>query len=366
MSLRYPGDVMRWGLKALFAMIALGTGLPAEARDSSLPTALEQALIGRACGARQDSGTLEPDQVKCLNTQLVALRADFGRDLSRLSASSRSKVDSICSRLGIERREPYLDCLSAQLVALRNRSNPVTASMSEKVTLPDTVVSASIASQRPLAPLMPSWLSAPLIGGTLVTMLVLSGVVHLAAKVRRARRSCRVCGAAVPASGALCPACRHDAAETLRRAAAERTTQLARDAEQRGQQRQEEERRRLKALEDEREQQRKQEEARLLGLQEAARRREEDARRLQAEKDVLQPSQFTVASGIGNDALDPYAVLGVPRDSSVEKIRSAYKEANLKYNMDQVAHLSDELQQHFKVKAQAVERAYQILEERRL
>ena len=170
----------------------------------------------------------------------------------------------------------------------------------------------------------------------------------------------------MPASGALCPACRHDAAETLRRAAAERTTQLARDAEQRGQQRQEEERRRLKALEDEREQQRKQEEARLLGLQEAARRREEDARRLQVEKDVLQPSQFTVASGIGKDALDPYAVLGVPRDSSVEKIRSAYKEANLKYNMDQVAHLSDELQQHFKVKAQAVERAYQILEERRL
>jgi hypothetical protein len=347
-------------------VIALGTGLPAEARDPSLPTAIEQALIGRACGARQDSETLEPDHLKCLSTQLVALRADFGRDLSRLSASSRSKVDSICSRLGIERRESYLDCLSTQLVAIRNRSNPVTASVSEKVTLPASVVSAGVASLPPLASQMSSWLSVPVIGGSLVTMLVLSGVVHLAAKARRARPSCRGCGAAAPDPGALCQACRHGAAEALRRAAAERATQLARDEEQRGQKRHEEERRRLKALQDEREQLRKQEEARLLGLQEAARRRDEDARRLQAAKDNLQLRQFTVASGMGKDALDPYVVLGVPCDSSLEAIRSAYQEANLKYNMDQVAHLSDELQQHFKAKVQAVERAYQMLEERRL
>jgi preprotein translocase subunit Sec63 len=58
---------------------------------------------------------------------------------------------------------------------------------------------------------------------------------------------------------------------------------------------------------------------------------------------------------------DPYTVLGVSRDASQEDIHAAYQEARLKYDADQVDHLGLELQQHFKAKAQAVERAYQQL-----
>ena len=56
---------------------------------------------------------------------------------------------------------------------------------------------------------------------------------------------------------------------------------------------------------------------------------------------------------------DPYAVLGVPQGSSKEDIRAAYDAARLKYSPDLVTHLSPEVQEHFKAKAQAVELAYQ-------
>jgi preprotein translocase subunit Sec63 len=60
---------------------------------------------------------------------------------------------------------------------------------------------------------------------------------------------------------------------------------------------------------------------------------------------------------------DPYAVLGVPRDASEEDIRAAYQEARLKYDPDQVTHLSADVQEHFKAKAQAVDRAHKNLTE---
>ena len=58
---------------------------------------------------------------------------------------------------------------------------------------------------------------------------------------------------------------------------------------------------------------------------------------------------------------DPYEVLGVPRDASKDAIQSAYLEAKAKYDVDQVSHLGMDLQDHFRLKAQAVERAYQML-----
>src|SRR5262245_20642470 len=115
------------------AVIVLGTGLQAEAVDSNVPTPIEQALIERACGEKQGRGTLETndDHLECLNAHLAALRADYGRDLKRLSASDRRRLDSICGWLvDAESRERYLDCLWAQLVAIGNRSNRSAASTS--------------------------------------------------------------------------------------------------------------------------------------------------------------------------------------------------------------------------------------------
>jgi preprotein translocase subunit Sec63 len=53
----------------------------------------------------------------------------------------------------------------------------------------------------------------------------------------------------------------------------------------------------------------------------------------------------------------------VPRDASEEDIRAAYQEARLKYDPDQVTHLSADVQEHFKAKAQAVDRAHKNLTE---
>jgi preprotein translocase subunit Sec63 len=48
----------------------------------------------------------------------------------------------------------------------------------------------------------------------------------------------------------------------------------------------------------------------------------------------------------------------VPRDASKEAIRAAYEEARLKFAPDLVADMSSTVQEHFKAKADAVERAY--------
>jgi preprotein translocase subunit Sec63 len=54
-------------------------------------------------------------------------------------------------------------------------------------------------------------------------------------------------------------------------------------------------------------------------------------------------------------------VLGVRRDTTREDLRAAYELARSKYDEDSVAHLSDEVQQLFREKALAVDRAYQML-----
>jgi preprotein translocase subunit Sec63 len=89
---------------------------------------------------------------------------------------------------------------------------------------------------------------------------------------------------------------------------------------------------------------RREEEARL---EEQQRRREEEAR---------ERSEYGL-----DEQFDPYAILGLPPDASRDSIDSAYEEARTKYDAEQVSHLSAEVQEHYKLKAQAVERAYQML-----
>jgi preprotein translocase subunit Sec63 len=59
--------------------------------------------------------------------------------------------------------------------------------------------------------------------------------------------------------------------------------------------------------------------------------------------------------------LDPYEILGVRREASQEEIRAAYEQALAKYDADQVAHLSADLQEYYRTKADAVVRAYRAL-----
>ena len=200
----------------------------------------------------------------------------------------------------------------------------------------------------------------PMDGAALGALFVAVGAVRLARKARRAAprdrgggpSKCRVCGEEVRGAGELCPKCRHETAEALRRAVSERADQeRALQEEPRRREDEEEQRRHIP----------RQEEDACLQQEEEARQREEDARqREREEEDARQRKQATL---VAEEVFDPYVVLGVPNDASKEAIHAAYLEAKAKYALDQVEHLGVELQEHYRGKAQAVDRAYQMLTE---
>lgn len=344
------GEMHRVKLLCLGAVLALTmqTAVRADDRDAAAPTAIEQALVERACSTKQASTSQEPDQhERCLATELDSLRADFGRDLNRLPKSGRRKVDATCGWLAaVEDRQSYLDCVSGQLGLFRSGSNreavPVSAetASAESVTIPEPHSSRS----RSLIFGAGAALAAVIVGA--LAFRTLTKRRHAAQK-----RICRSCGADMPDSGALCPSCRHEAAEAMRRAAAQRATEpVEHDRRQH-----EQEQRRLLAQEEE--QERQHEEQRLLELREAARQREEEAQRARALEEDRRSDETATAK-----PFDPYSLLGVEPDADPDEIQRAYQEAKRKYCPDWVTHLSDEVQQHFKAKAEDVERAYRLLE----
>ena len=350
-----PGLPLVLSLMAPLTVLALGTGLQTGAPDSDAPTAIEQALIEYRCRTTVGASAPGTDaHQECPGVQLLSLRADFGRDLSRLSAAERKSIDSICSKiLASQGRDAYVNCLSGQLVSLgnrRNRAKPPDPS----AAAPPPQENAPAASPAPLPNPASSSSSGLWIGAMLVTLAVAAGgVLFLAMRARRSPRTCRVCGVNVSDSGDLCRKCRHEAAETVKRAAADRADrQRAQEEEQRQQGEHDEKQRRLKLFEEEEERLRRQEEA----LQQEHAQREAEAG--QRERETRQRRDTDVPA---EEVFEPYSVLGVARDATQEDIRAAYQEARLKYDADQVAHLGTDLREHFKVKAQAVERAYQQL-----
>jgi len=343
-----------WSVMAPFAMMALGSAPQVDAQDPLPPTAIEEALIERACSMLPSASFADSDaHTRCRNAQLQQLRSDFGRDLRRLSNGERTALDSACGRLSTTHgREAYLDCLNAQLVALRTRRTRATRAQASTATPAAEASAASAAAPSAPAPSPGSSLTALIAGGALLLIGAIAAATLVVARRRRGRRSCRECGAALPNSGDLCATCRHAAAEALRRVATERLAEeRAADEEQRRQRALEEEQRRQAALQQEEEARREEEQRR---------QRAEDARRKQ-EEDALGRSRTSAAAPRAQEEFDPYAVLGVPRDTSPESIRAAYEQARLKYNEDTVAHLGIDVQEHFRAKAEAVDRAYQML-----
>ncbi len=348
-------------LIALLVVTAAGafaqTGAPPRqgTPKSNKAAAIEQALIEHACRSQLPGVAGEEAYQECLSTRLRSLRADFGRDLARVSAAQRKAVDSACSAArAAEGCGAYLECLTLQLVSIRDRRSkanpsapqePVDLSPPESAQLPSLAVPVGETS---------SWLSPLWIGVTLVALVAVCGGALLAVKGRAATRRCRVCGADAPEAGDLCPTCRHETAEALRQAAAERAgRERAQVEEQHRQSEREEELRRRRAHEEE--------EARLR-YQEEERQREENARRREKEAgESRQRSRATAPDA--EDVFDPHAILGVPRDASKEAIDAACQDARLKYAPDQASHLEPELQEHYRRKAEAVERAYRTLTE---
>ena len=329
-----------------------------QAAEQSAPTPVEQALMEHWCSATRATSAGDAGAYPiCLSAQLQSLRSDFGRDLSRLTASERRAVDAVCNRIRTaEGRDAYVACLGAQLVTLRNRRGRSAAPPAQAAVPPPT---ADTATATAVVPGVAGASARTSRGSLMIWIAALLAAAGLAAgatvlmKRRRPPTRCRTCGLQLQGGGDLCPNCRHEAAEALRRASTERAeSERAQEDAARRQREHEDEWRRQKERQDEEERQRLQDRAR----QEEQARREEEARR-RAEEEAQERSRF----GAAGEAFDPHAVLGLPADASAETIRAAYEKAKSKYDADHVAHLSAEVQAHFRAKAEAVERAYLLL-----
>jgi LPXTG-motif cell wall-anchored protein len=295
----------------------------------------------------------------CLRTQLLSLRTDFGKDLGRLSVADRKTVDTACNEVrATSGRDAYLDCVGNQLTVLRSKRARSTAAAPPVQPAPELAGNA-VAEGAPAAPApqTASSSSSLIMGAGALIALVAGGGGFIFLKTRRASHKCRVCGASVEASGDLCQKCRHEAAETVRRAVAERAEQ---------QRAQEEEQQRLKdqAEHEERERLRKaqaDEEARIRREQE---REQEETRKREAEERRQREEEARerrLAGAVPDEEFDPYEVLDIPRDAGPNDVLAAYQVAREKADPSQVSHLSDEVQEHFRMKAKAVERAFQML-----
>jgi uncharacterized Zn finger protein (UPF0148 family) len=367
-----------WSLSAPLAVMTLGTA-QIDAVDPPPPTAIERALVERACntpaanmpgqdGARQ----------QCTDTQLALLRGDFGVNLKRLSAAERTGLDAACRRMEITHgRDGYLDCVNAQLVALRvHRGSRGAAVVRPAANDAPAARERAAAAAPDAAPAVDSTSAVDVqrsgaaaaahesaaasglvraIGVVLLVVAAIAGGSLAGLRMRRARRTCRECGAPIVETGDLCAACRHTAAETLRRAAAERMEQgRAGEADRRRRQQLEDDERRQQALREEEARAREQHDAQM---------REEQAR-VEREAEARRESLHVVAREAAQPAeetFDPYAVLGVAHDTTPEDLRAAYDEARSKYDQDVVSHLGMEVRQLFREKARAVDRAYQML-----
>jgi hypothetical protein len=320
--------------------------------DPLVPTAIEEALIEHTCGALRPAGTLENEAyLGCRNRQLLSLRTDFGRDLRRLSPAQRRTIDSACSGLRASQgQDAYVECLTTRLAPLRGHGSP-----------PATELVASGQAPEPVALIVPSppttspssrraavWIGA----GLVAVMVVAAGGAFVVRNSRRRFGACRACGVKLVERVDLCQPCRHHAADTLRRATAERADHARV---------QEDEQRRPAAREVE-QQLALEEEARRQQREEAQKeqaRQEEERARHQRDDEARQQRQIDVSAT--QDEFDPYAVLGLPQDAGRADVDAAYKTVRSKFDLDLVADMGVELQEHMKRKAEAVERAYQTL-----
>jgi hypothetical protein len=273
--------------------------------DLSEPSAIEQALMEQACLLVRGNVADSRPYDECLRTQILALRTAFGRDLGKLTSAERRTIDARCRSGSVaQTRDAYLTCLGGRLQALRVARGfapvPAPASAAPPATVAPVPSPASPASEPgTTGGVSQAWMIA---AGVIVVAGILAAV-----KAGTRRRTCTTCGVATPDADRLCETCRRKAATAELWASAER-----------------EERERAQANE-----------------QQEARERKER---------MLPP-----------DIFDPYAVLGVARTASKEEIRTAYKDAMTKYHPDKVAHLGEELQDVAREKAQALNRAYRLL-----
>jgi hypothetical protein len=345
-----------------------------DAPDEPAPTALEQTLAEHVCdrlptpAPNQDSRSSQDIHEECARVQLAALRAEFGNNLGHLSAPERARLDSTCSRLRKpENYEPYLNCLTGLLVAIREQRRG--ADGMAPIAPGDVTFGVPTLPASTTAPVAPKhhWL---LISVTLLGLVVAAGagVGAMQLKKRAASappRVCQRCGEPLQSTGDLCSSCRHEAGVAAKQAIADRAAEERAELERRRLEREQAEERK-RQLEQQAVEQQHLEDARVQAERE---RREAEAKALPPPVPVPVPGPVPVVAAIGADVddddksgeIDPYTVLGVSRGASRQQIDTAYCAAASKYDETQVAHLGDAVQQHYRAKAEAIEQAYRAL-----
>jgi hypothetical protein len=351
-----PLASMLASLAGRWFVIAVAASAPQGDAGAAAPTAKEQALMEHTCRLVQ-TGLAHDAYERCLEARLLSLRADFGPDLTRLSAASRAKIDAACSAaqasLG---RDGYLDCLTGQLASLAARARAAVPAQGGAAP-PGTDVAPVFEDSPPVSAQPSSFLSVRAAAVAAAGVVAAAALIFFGVRARRQRRACRGCGVRVDGSADLCSACRRDAAEAVRQAANERAEQRrAVEAEERRQQEGADRQRLGGARREEQEQQRRLDEERRA-VEEAA-RREAIARR---EAEERRRVEAEAAGDADQSVFEPYAALGLPPGASDAEIRAAYEEARLKYDPEEVAHLGYDAKQHFARKWRAIERAYRTL-----
>jgi hypothetical protein len=311
--------------------------------DARPPTAVEQALAVMSCGA-----TITDAHYHCVSAGVAALRVRFGYDLSLLTKAERQTIDKSCGHLRAADGDSYIMCVSRALAPLH------TGTIQPADTSVDTSgVTAAPELPRTLRASNPwMWLTALLAVGFLGV-----GALVAVPRIKAARHRCNSCGARVQASGDLCVDCRKRAAEAIRQAAHERAQHELEEQQRKAQDAH-------RAQEELEARARQEEETRRRVLEAETRRKEDEARRASA-PDRVEPRQDDHAdAAVRNDEpdeFDPHAVLGVAWDAGPKALLAAYEAARKKYDPEVVSQFGDEVQAHYRAKADAVDRAYRLL-----
>lgn len=341
-------------MQALVAALFVPAGAAAAQDDAPKPSAIEHALVEYLCRSIQGPTMLGTEEYQsCYTAQLDALREPFGANLSKLTGAERKSLDAWCGPFQAARdRDAYLACLNRQLVRLKDQraAKEKSAEAARQAEAPESEPSppAEMVVAVAAPPPQPEKSS-----GMLWLILAIGGVASAGGTAfvlmrgkRTSHTACRGCGAPVESGGDMCANCRHAAAEARRRAIAERAEEERLQAEKA--------RREAELLDEEaRREQARRDEALRLAAEAEQQRREEQARRLQRAQ----------AQNAGDEdaVFDPYAVLGLTAGATADQVRAAYEQAKAKYDASQYEHFGGELQAHFKAKAEAVERAFQML-----
>jgi hypothetical protein len=336
---------------ALTLVLAVA-GLQPGSGEIPIPTSIERGLIGRAC---KDSAQQTDVNEKCREEKLAGLRSDFGKDLTKVKADDRRKVDATCTPLladaALKGKEPYFECMLVQLTALKNKGR-----RTANAAAPETAAAPSDAPAAENAPApTPAGgsSSSTMIAGSLGVVALFGGVALVVMRTRAKTKKCKSCGADTPAESEseFCENCRRQMAEAARQRKAEQAEQ-ARQAADEAKREADQQNRRL-----EMQRAREAEEKRVREYEELKQREYESKVAEALRPNAPEPEPAAPCA----DSADPRAILGVKTDATADAIATAYEQARQKYAPDLVAHLSEEVQAHYREKAEAVEKAYQTL-----